>query len=70
MHVPNIIRIFQTIKKLQSAQKFSLEICSGEITRKRTNLFREMYKRKNKTRVVLLACDLLVDLICVCTIYY
>ena len=36
MPLPNIIKIFQTIKKLWSAQKFGLDICSGEITRKRT----------------------------------
>ena len=41
----NIIKIFQTIKKLWSAQEFGLEILSGEITR----------KKKNKARVVLLA---------------
>ena len=32
----NIIRIFQTTKKSRSAQEFSLEIRSGDITRKVT----------------------------------
>ena len=35
MPLPNIIKIFRTIKKLWSAQEFGLEICSGEITRKK-----------------------------------
>ena len=35
MPLQNIIKIFQTIKKLWRAQKFGLEICSGEVTRKR-----------------------------------
>ena len=35
MPLPSI-KIFQTIKKLWSAQEFGLEIHSGEITRKRT----------------------------------
>ena len=34
--LPNIMKIFQTIKKLWNASKFGLEIRSGEITRKRT----------------------------------
>ena len=38
MALPNIIKIFQTIKKLLSAQKFGLEICSGEITRKKNKV--------------------------------
>ena len=33
MPLPNIIKIFQTIKKLWSAQEFGLEIRSGERTR-------------------------------------
>ena len=33
MPLPNIINIFQTIKKLWSAQEFGLEIRSEEITR-------------------------------------
>ena len=33
MSLPNIIRIFRTIKKLRNAQEFSLEIRSGKITR-------------------------------------
>ena len=36
MPVPNIIKIFQTIEKLWSTQEFGLEICSGQITRKKT----------------------------------
>ena len=36
MPLPNIIKIFQTIKKLLSAQTFGLEIYSGDFTRKRT----------------------------------
>ena len=32
----NIIKIFQTVKKLWSAQEYGLEIRSGEIARKRT----------------------------------
>ena len=31
--LPNIIKIFQTIKKIWSAQGFGLGICSGEIIR-------------------------------------
>ena len=34
-HLPDIIKIFQTIKKLCWAQEFGLEICSVEITRKK-----------------------------------
>ena len=40
------LKIFQTMKKLLSAQELVLEIYSKEITRK-----------KSKARVVLLACD-------------
>ena len=36
MPLQNIIRLFQTIKKLPSAQEFSLEILSGDTTRKST----------------------------------
>ena len=36
MPLQNIIKIFQTIKKSLSAQKFGLEINSVECTRKRT----------------------------------
>ena len=36
MPLQNIIKLFQTIKKLLSAQEFDIEIYSGEITRKRT----------------------------------
>ena len=32
--LPNLIKIFQIIKKLWSAEDFGQEICSGEITRK------------------------------------
>ena len=32
-----LYKIFQTIKKLQGAQEFSLDICSEEIIRKRTD---------------------------------
>ena len=46
MPLPNIIKIFQTTKKLWSAPDFGLGIYSGEIIIK-----------KNKERVVLLACD-------------
>ena len=35
MSLQNIIKIFQTIKKLRHAQEFGLEICSGEVTRRR-----------------------------------
>ena len=46
MTLSNIIKIFQTIKKIWSAHEFGLEIDIGEIVRK-----------QNKARVVLLACD-------------
>ena len=46
MPVPNIIKIYQIIEKLWSAQEFGWEICSGEII-----------KKKNKARFVLLVCD-------------
>ena len=59
MPLPNIIRIFQTIKKLRSAQEFSLEIHSGEITGKRT-----------AQELAFLHATLLFDLIYVPTIYY
>ena len=59
MPLPNIIRIFQNIKKLQSEQEFSLEIRSREITRKRT-----------KQELSFLHATLLFDLIYVPTIYY
>ena len=59
MPLRNIIRIFQTIKKLQSAQEFSLEIRSGEITRKRT-----------VHELSFWYATLLLDLIYVPTIYY
>ena len=35
MPVPDIIKIFQTIKKLWSAQEAGLEIHSGEITQEK-----------------------------------
>ena len=35
MPLPNIIKIFQSIKKLLSAQELGFEIYSGEITRKK-----------------------------------
>ena len=44
LHLPNIIKIFQTIKKLWSAQESCLEIRSGEITGRRP----EMYKVNKK----------------------
>ena len=44
--LPNITKIFQTLRKLWHIQEFGLVICSGEITRK-----------KNKARVVLPTCD-------------
>ena len=53
-----IIKIFQTIKKLWSAQEFGLEIRSGEITKKRTK------------EMSFLHVALLLDLICVPTKYY
>ena len=59
MPLPNIIRIFQTIKKLQSAEEFGLEICSGETTRKRTEQV-----------LSFLHVTLQLDLIYVPTIYY
>ena len=59
MPLSNIIRIFQTIKKLRSAQEFSLEISSGEITRKRT-----------EQELSFLHATLLLDLIYVPSIYY
>ena len=46
MPLPNGIKIFQSIKKLWSAQEFGVEICSGEITSKKQN------------RIVFLACDI------------
>ena len=49
--LPNIIKIFQTIKKLWSAQEFDLEIHLGEITTKK-----KKKKKKNRERVVFLAC--------------
>ena len=59
MTLPNIIRIFQTIQKLQSAQNFSLEICSGERTRKRT-----------EQELSFLHATFLLDLIYAPNIYY
>ena len=44
MSLQNIIKIFHTIKKLQNAQEFGLEIYSGEVP-------------KTKARVVLSACN-------------
>ena len=35
MSLQNIIKIFQTMKKLWHAQEFGLEICLGEVTRRR-----------------------------------
>ena len=58
MPLPNIIRLFQTIKELQSAQ-VSLEINSGEITRKTT-----------EQELSILHATHLLDLIYVPTIYY
>ena len=57
----NIMKIFQVIKKLWSAQKFDLDIHSGEITRK-----------KEQKQSSFLDVTLLIDLICmyVTTIYY
>ena len=46
MHPPNIVKVFQTIEKLLSAQEFGLEIYSVWFTRK-----------KNRARVVLLVFD-------------
>ena len=43
--IPNIIKLFQIIKKLLSAQEFGLEICSGETTREKN--------------IALLLCDIL-----------
>ena len=59
MPLPNIIRIFQTIKKLRNAQELSVEIRSGEITRKRT-----------EQELSFLLATLLLYLIYVPTIYY
>ena len=50
MHLPNIIKIFQTIKKLWSAQEFGLEIHLGEITTKKKK------KKKKKQRKSCLSC--------------
>ena len=38
MPLPNIIKIYQSSKKLLSAREFGLEIRSGEITRKEQEL--------------------------------
>ena len=59
MPLLNIIKIFQTIKKLLSVQEFGLEIYSAEFTRKRT-----------KQELSLLHVTLLLDLIYVPTKYY
>ena len=59
MPLPNVIRIFQTIKKLRNAQEFSLEIRSGEIPKQRT-----------EQELSFLHATLLLDLIYVPTIYY
>ena len=55
----SIIKIFQTIKKLWSAQEFGLEIYSGEISRKRT-----------KQEFAFMHVTLLLDLIHVSTKYH
>ena len=55
MPVLNIIKIFQTIKELWSAQEFGLEICSGEIT---------------KQELSFLCASILIDLIYVPIKYY
>ena len=58
MPLPNIIKIFQTIQKLWSAQEFCLEIRSGEIT------------WKKKKELSFLHVTLLLGLIFVPTKYY
>ena len=58
MPLPNIIKIFQTIKKLWSAQEFGIEIHSGEITRKRI-----------EQELSFLHATLLLDLICIPTYF-
>ena len=59
MPLPHIIKIFQTIKKLRSAQEFGLEIHSGEITWK-----------KEKKELSFLHVIFLLDLMYVPTKYY
>ena len=59
MPLQNIIRIFQTIRQLLSAQDFSEEIPSGEKTRKRT-----------EKKLSFLHATLLLDLPYVPAIYY
>ena len=60
MPLPNIIKIFQTIQKLWSAQELGLEICSGEIT----------WKKKRTKELSFLHVTLLLDLMYVPTKYY
>ena len=59
MPLPTIMKIFQTIKKLWSAQEFGLEIRSWEIIKKRT-----------EQELSFLHATILHDLIIAPTIYY
>ena len=59
MPLPNIIKIFQTIKKLWHVKEFGLEIYSGEIT-----------GRRPKQKLSFLQAILLLDLKYVPAIYY
>ena len=59
MLLPNIIKIFQNIKKLWSAQEFGWEIHSGEITRIRM-----------EQKFSFLHANFLLDMIYIPTIYY
>ena len=54
--VPNMIKIFQTIKKLWNAQEFGLEIRLGQIIKKKK-------KKKEQSQELSLHATLLLDLI-------